>query len=356
MGLSEGSALIQHGKLLLVTPIVRVLLAVSSGFADFAQATLVADPPPPGYYDDAEGKSGGWLRQALHGIIRDHRPLPYSASSEPDTADALAGLDEDPADTERLICVYSGYSIAKTNLGNTSGTWNREHLWPQSYGTGSGPARTDLHHLRPEQANVNSSRGNNYFDESKADDPSLITFTNAAAGLVWSRTANTWEPPDSVKGDVARAMLYMIIRYTGDAANEPSLALTDDTTGIVSGAMSMGRYTTLLKWHFADPVSPAERTRNDGVFAYQTNRNPFVDRPEWVEAAFIPRLTITRAGSELWLIWTNDYAPTVVVEESRSLGTDWLSVGETAMVTSTNTSAILLSLEAGNRFYRLRLE
>jgi endonuclease I len=218
------------------------------------QAALQADPPP-GYYDFAQGKSGADLRSALHGIVRNHHSLPYSGSPHPNTADALGVLDQDPANTNNLIGIYSGYSIATTNIGSASGTWNREHFWCQSYGTSSGPARTDLHHMRPEQANVNSSRGNNYYDQSDPGASGYKTYTNTAAGLVWSRTASTWEPPDMVKGDVARALLYMAIRYTGDAINEPQLTLTDRTNEIVSGNTVMGRYTTLLKWHFADPVT-----------------------------------------------------------------------------------------------------
>jgi endonuclease I len=130
-----------------------------------AHAALLAEPPL-GYYDSAQGKSGSELRSALHGIVRNQHPLVYSGSPYPNTADALGTLDEDPANTNNVLGIYSGYSIPKTNIGSASGTWNREHLWPQSYGTGDGPARTDLHHMRPEQANVNSSRGNNYYDWS----------------------------------------------------------------------------------------------------------------------------------------------------------------------------------------------
>ena len=88
--------------------------------------------------------------------------------------------------------------------------------------------------MRPEQANVNSSRGNNYYDKSDPGASGYKAYTNTAAGLVWSRTAITWEPPDMVKGDVARALLYMAIRYTGDAINEPQLTLTTGPGGFVA--------------------------------------------------------------------------------------------------------------------------
>ena len=66
----------------------------------------------------------------------------------------------------------------------------------------------------------------------------------------------------------------MAVRYTGDAINEPQLTLTHRTNEIVSGNTVMGRYTTLLKWHFSDPVSATEQARNDAVSTYQANRNP----------------------------------------------------------------------------------
>ncbi len=319
------------------------------------QLAMRADPPP-GYYDSAEGKKGTSLRAALHAIVHNHHTLPYSGTPHPNTADALDDLDQDPANTNNLIGVYSGYSIAKTNIGSASGTWNREHLWCQSYGTDAGPARTDLNHMRPEEANVNSSRGNNFFDFSDPHASGYRSYTNLAAGRVWSRTSTTWEPPDVVKGDIARALLYMTVRYTGDAANENKLILTDNTNLIVSGTNFMGRYTALLKWHFADPVSAEERARNDGVYSYQTNRNPFVDRPEWVSAAFIPLLEIVRSGTNVVLCWTNDYTPLMTLEQSTNLALAWWSATSAPTLTPSNTWAVTQSVEQGTRFYRLRLQ
>jgi endonuclease I len=320
-----------------------------------AHVILVADPPTM-YYDSAQGRTGGELRSALHEIVRGQRSLPYSSAPHPNTADALGLLDQDPANTNNLIAVYSGHSIAVTNIGTAAGDWDREHLWPESYGTRTGPAHTDLHHMRPELASVNESRSNNYYDVSDPGATGFRAFTNSAAGLVWSRTSSTWEPPDSVKGDIARALLYMAVRYTGDAGNEPRLVLTDNTAEISSTNTAMGRYTTLLKWHFADPVSAAEQARNEGVYSYQRNRNPFVDHPEWVAAAFIPRVSISRAGTNIWLSWTNDYAPTFVFDESSNLGAAWMTLTNAVVLTSTNTWTIALPPGGERHFYRFRLE
>ena len=118
----------------------------------------------------------------------------------------------------------------------------------------------------------------------------------------------------------------------------------------------MGRYTALLKWHFADPASEAERVRNDAVAAYQGNRNPLIDHPEWVAAAFMPQVAIYRTDGTVTFYWSNDYAPGLVSEQSTVLSSGWLPVAAVATLTATNTWAISLPLEAGARFYRLRLE
>jgi hypothetical protein len=77
-----------------------------------------------------------------------------------------------------------------------------------------------------------------------------------------------FEPPDEVKGDVARVIFYMYTRYAG-------LALSDNP----QAGNEMGRLDDLLAWHIQDPVSASELQRNDGACQMQWNRNPFVDYP-----------------------------------------------------------------------------
>ena len=178
-------------------------------------------------------------------------------------------------------------------FGLTTG-WNREHLWPNSYGIDSRePAYSDLHNLRAADATVNSARGNKLYDVSDTNSPGYKVVGHAEAPLI-STDSDSWEPPDVVKGDIARAVLYMVVRYTGDRTNEPAMFLTDTTGQVNSGTNCMARLTTLLHWHQIDPPDLSERRRNDLVFQrYQGNRNPFVDRPEWVQAAFWPVMTFT---------------------------------------------------------------
>jgi len=92
---------------------------------------------------------------------------------------------------------------------------------------------------------------------------------------------DSWEPPASIKGDLARSMFYMAIRYTGDKTNEPVLYLTDNTALIKSTNSYMGRLSALLAWHKADPVSVEEVARQEKIYTlYQHNRNPLIDHPE----------------------------------------------------------------------------
>ena len=115
----------------------------------------------------------------------------------------------------------------------------------------------------------------------------------AHAEAPWCSTdADSWEPPWFDRGNIARSLFYMAIRYTGDAADEPALVLTDETALIDSASAYMGKLNNLLAWHRADPADAGEELRNDEIYGlYQTNRNPFVDHPEWVDLTFAPAHT-----------------------------------------------------------------
>ena len=70
------------------------------------------------------------------------------------------------------------------------------------------------------------------------------------------------------------------------------MILTDDislivTTGTNASVAYMGMLSVLLQWHEQDPVDDVERDRNDVVFIFQDNRNPFIDNPAWVECLFL---------------------------------------------------------------------
>ncbi len=116
----------------------------------------------------------------------------------------------------------------------------------------------DLHNLRAADTTVNSTRGNNKF----------INQVYNANGF--GNYSSHWYPGDHHRGDVARILFYMDIRW-GD--------LTDLT--------KIGYLSTLIQWHISDPVDDFEIHRNNVIFGYQHNRNPFIDHPELVHAIYM---------------------------------------------------------------------
>lgn len=312
--------------------------------------------PPPGYYARTEGKSGTALRAALHGIISGHTNVPYSTNGF-DTSDALMVLDEDPANTNNVFLTYAQRSEPKSTFAMTTG-WDREHLWPNSYGLDSvEPAFSDLRNLRAEDASVNSARGNKFYDISDTRSASYRHPAHAEAPLC-STDSNSWEPPGQVKGDIARALLYMVVRYTGDKAREPALFLTDATNQISATTNLMGRLTVLLRWHEEDPVDDRERARDELIYTrFQGNRNPFVDRPEWVRLAFWPEIQIVRSGNDGAVYWPAEYSSAIVEYSFQTVAPPfWQSVGP-ARATNGNTLLITFTYPPGPEagYFRLRL-
>jgi len=306
----------------------------------------VTAAPPTSYYDSADALTGLNLKAALHGIIDDHTVIPYSSSSF-DAHDAMDVLDQDPNNANNVILIYSRRSERKS----TWPSWNREHVWPNSLGIdGDAPAYSDLHNLRACDANVNSSRGNEYFDWSDTNATSYAFPAHVEAPLA-SSDSDSWEPPDSVKGDIARSQFYMAVRYEGDPG-EPNLELVENTALINSSASFMGRLSTLIEWHRADPVDAAEQQRHEGVYSYHGNRNPFVDHPEWVEAVFIPSLTITPIPGGVRLRW--EHTGVDFTLESSEFGGVWSSVVGSPIQDSQGWFQDL-SLGGLNQLYRLRL-
>ena len=229
------------------------------------------------YYKNIDGIKSSYLKSKLHDLIDGNKVLPYS-SSRFDVWDALDQTDEDPKDPNNVILLYTGRSQAKSYKDhgqNDDNSWNREHVWAKSLGFGgypdtSKPASTDIHHLRPVDRSVNTARLNKYFGEGGSRH-------SEATGCYY--TSSTWEPRDAVKGDVARMMFYMAVRYEGKNGN-PDLELNDRVS---KSGPNIGKLSALLEWHKQDPVDAFEKKRNQTIFEIQGNRNPFIDHPEFVD-------------------------------------------------------------------------
>ncbi|MGG0658080.1 endonuclease [Rummeliibacillus pycnus] len=238
--------------------------SVTSSFS----VTVIAEDTSNGYYSDAIGKEGQVLKVALHEIIDDNRVLSYD-----EVWNALKITDEDPKNPNNVILLYSGDSRPKDKAGGNVGDWNREHTWAKShgdFGTSNGPG-TDIHNLRPADVQVNSARGNLDFDIGGS---AVINCSEC------KRDSDSFEPPNDVKGDVARILFYMATRYEKD--DRVDLELNDQVNNGTNPFH--GKLSILLKWNEQDPVSEWEKQRNEKIYKIQGNRNPFIDHPEWVEA------------------------------------------------------------------------
>ncbi|MBQ4868554.1 endonuclease [Priestia megaterium] len=244
-------------------------ISTETGGTDPAPDPTEPTVPVEDYYRTAAEKTGNSLKTELHNIIDHHTELSYSAVWE-----ALKKTDEDPANANNVILLYTGRSQAKGTNGGGVDDWNREHVWAKShgdFGTAMGPG-TDLHHLRPTDVSVNSTRGNLDFDNGGTEH-------SEALGNYFD--SDSWEPRDEVKGDVARMLFYMAVRYEGDVSDEPDLELNNTVNN--GTAPYHGKLSVLLQWNAQDPVDDRERRRNDIIYSdYQHNRNPFIDHPEWV--------------------------------------------------------------------------
>jgi endonuclease I len=254
-----------------------------------------------GYYASVNATSSANLRATLHPVIDDHTKIPYSASGSVDTWYVLERADQDPLNASNILDIYKNATYAKVGGGNNF--YNREHTWPKSLGFPNDGSTnypyTDTHMLMLSDISHNSARGNLPFNNCPAGSEAFATlayYGQGGSGQNNYRCGNYWQVWDKLKGNVARAVLYMDIRYEGGTHGvtgvaEPNLILTDNaslitqSTGNASVAY-MGLLSVLLQWHAADPVDDRERLRNETIFNYQGNRNPFVDHPEWVACLF----------------------------------------------------------------------
>jgi hypothetical protein len=241
---------------------------------------------PTGYYDSLDGLSGAALKQALQDIVAN--PNVVRAQTYADIVDILKEADQNPANSNQVWLLYTEQGRAKLDYQTTSdnsGKWNREHTFPRSlagynsidaddiadgknvfWATKADSLRhgnSDAHALRAADGPENSIRNNQHYGE-------YIGPTGTAG---------------SFYGDVARSVLYMEIRYNG----------LQVVNGYPSITGQIGDLATLLNWHRTDKPDDFEMNRNNVVFTWQYNRNPFIDQPELVEYLW---------GNKLGEVWS----------------------------------------------------
>jgi hypothetical protein len=198
------------------------------------------------------------------------------AQTYADVYDILREADQNPANSNQVWLVYTEQGRAKLDQqsgSNSTGAWNREHTFPRSLAGYESIEADDIadgrdvfwitrpdslrhgnsdgHALRASDGPENSSRGNQHYGQ--------YTGPTGTAG--------------SFRGDVARSVLFLAIRYNG-------LSIEN---GFPAVEGQLGDLATLLDWHRNDPPDDFEMNRNNVVYTWQFNRNPFIDHPELVE-------------------------------------------------------------------------
>nr|WP_294935527.1 endonuclease [uncultured Flavobacterium sp.] len=233
---------------------------------------IVASTVPAGYYSSLEGLSGASLKQAIQDIIAN--PAVVHAHNYGDIVDILKDADQNPLNNNQVWLMYVEQPRAKIDYqtGSSSiGKWNREHIYCQSRGgftdgTSSFAdginvwlstdandilaGHADAHHIRAEDGPENTIRNERNYGVDY----------NGPAGNVGS-----WH------GDVARAVFYMAVRYNG--LNVVNGNPPQDPDGFI------GDLATLLTWNTSDPADDFEMNRNNYIYTWQVNRNPFIDYP-----------------------------------------------------------------------------
>ncbi len=248
-----------------------------------------------GYYSSADGLTGYALKTELYTIIRGHNTQTYSDLW---TFYQSYGDDKYYENDGSILDFYSenptgsdpyNFTAGADQCGTYSGEgdcYNREHAFPRSwFGGAVAPMNTDVHHVFSTDGYVNGRRSS--FPYGEVGSASYVSANgsklgNAISGLGYSGTV--FEPIDAFKGDVARAYFYMATRYeTSIASWENNSSYGDAVLNGTDSQVFESWFLAMLKqWHAQDPVSQAERDRNDAAYSFQGNRNPFVDHPELV--------------------------------------------------------------------------
>lgn len=235
---------------------------------------IVSKTTPAGYYDSLEGLSGAALKQAIQDIIAN--PAVVHAHNYGDIIEILKTADQNPKNSNEVWLMYVEKPRSKLEFQDTginTGKWNREHIYPQSRGGYTDGTESiadginvwlptnaddilaghaDAHHLRAEDGAENSIRNNNDYG---------LTGYNGPSG-----TMGSW------KGDVARAVFYMTVRYNALSVVNGDIA--DTTVG------QLGDLASLLTWNTLDTSDDFEMNRNNYIYTWQVNRNPFIDYPD----------------------------------------------------------------------------
>ncbi|MBR1514540.1 MAG: endonuclease [Bacteroidales bacterium] len=243
---------------------------------------------PANYYNSANGLTGNQLKVALHNIVKGHTSISYAQlwnafwSTDNKGNGIVWDMYSDNPNGTPPYTYYLGEDQCG-NYTNEGSCYNREHSWPQSWFNDQTTPRTDLHHIFPTDGYVNGRRSNYAFGEVRSATWTSRNGSKLGACKTAGFSGTVFEPIDEYKGDFARAIMYMSVRYYSEDSNWGSSDMTTKSE-IKPWAIDM-----LLRWNEQDPVSQKEIDRNNAIYNdYQHNRNPFVDHPEYARMIWDP--------------------------------------------------------------------
>lgn len=253
----------------------------------------------------------------------------------------FSAADADPEKPGNIIWFYTGTSVPFSGFGSAGGTTNREHVWPKDAGKAfpekTGPG-SDGHHLRPTEANLNSTRGSKSFDEVPQTTANIVKQNGSASYENLCYTDGTFfYPGEGYRGATARILMYMQVRW-GD---QYGLTFVDGA----GNCKTIGKISTLMKWHLEEPVTEEEIRRNEAVYAMQGNRNPFIDHPEYAEKIFCYDGRSYNAALQK-VVAQYGSSQKVEAEQIALSAPEWLAAGQTIylvpQVTPANATSTLV--------------
>ncbi|MFT7335635.1 MAG: endonuclease I/chitodextrinase [Porticoccaceae bacterium] len=315
---------------------------------------------PAGYYDSATG-TNYTLKTQLYNIIKGHTDNGYGGlyttyqSSDVDhfyenDGTVLDMYSENPSGSDAY-----NYSTGSTQrCGNYSAEgdcYNREHIIPQSTFNSSAPMVSDAHFITPTDGKVNGQRSNYPHGTVGSVTWTSLNGSKLGSSSVAGYSGTVFEPIDEFKGDIARMYFYFATRYENTVSGY-SYPMFDGSSNQV---FTTAFLNMLLTWNNQDPVSIREIERNNGVYTFQNNRNPYIDHPEYVQQIWNPTADsqAPTAATNLIASGTTDTSTTL----SWSASTDNVAVtgyevyqGTTLKGNSAGTSYTVTGLSASKSY------
>ena len=280
---------------------MKKLLALIIGLS----LSVLVSAQPANYYNSANGLTGNQLKVALHNIIKGHSSISYSQlwnafwSTDNKGNGVVWDMYSDRPNGNPPYTYYLGQDQCG-NYNSEGDCYNREHSWPQSWFNEQTVPRSDLHHIFPTDGFVNGKRANYPFGEVRSATWTSQNGSKLGTCKTPGYSGTVFEPIDEYKGDFARALMYMSVRYYSEDGSWSSSDMTNKSE-IKKWAIDM-----LLRWNEQDPVSEKEKERNEVIYNdYQHNRNPFVDHPEYARMIWDPTWSAVEETSEAVFLFPN---------------------------------------------------